>query len=228
MKGIGVDGHLGRRRRRESEGVQGVRRPVSTPSAPAHPSWRPEPRQRSRSRPASPKPRATSVGPGGTDPAGALWATRAKRRREGGGRSGARTPTRAEPAGEAGRAWDPGAPVAGPPPATAECPRCLPAGPPRKALSLRQPPRRLLPAPRPYNRRPAALPAARRGGSAAAQPSAKPTPGPEQVGSAGTRARARNLARGSEARVRVSGSPGDSRVNAPGTPSQWQEGPEWG
>lgn len=68
-----------------------------------------------------------------------------------GGRSRARTPTRAEPAGEAGRAWEPGAPAAGPPPATAECPRCLPAGPPRKALSLRQPPRRRLPAPRPYN-----------------------------------------------------------------------------
>lgn len=150
-RAIGVDGHLGRRRRRDSEGVQGVGRPVSTPSAPAHGSWRPEPRQRSRSRPASPKPPATSVRSHGGDPAGARRATRAKRRREGGGRSGARTPTRAEPAGEAGRAWEPGAPVAGPPPATAECPRCLPAGLPRKALSLRQPPRHRLPAPRPYN-----------------------------------------------------------------------------
>lgn len=67
------------------------------------------------------------------------------------GGAGPGPPTRVEPAGEAGRAWEPGAPVAGPLPATTECPRCLPAGPPRKALSLRQPPRRRLPAPRPYN-----------------------------------------------------------------------------
>lgn len=101
--------------------------------------------------PLRPRLRLPACGPRGGDPAGASWATRAKRRREGGGRSRARTPTRAEPAGEAGRAWEPGARVAGPPPATAECPRCLPAGPPRKALSLRQPPRRRLPAPHPYN-----------------------------------------------------------------------------
>lgn len=123
-------GNRGRWARRKSEGVQGIGRRVLTCvhpllSAPAHPSWRPEPRQRSLRRGLG----LLVCGPAEKTPQGLRWATRAKRRREGGGKRGAGTQTRAEPAGEAERAWEPGAPVAGPPPATAECPRCLPAGP---------------------------------------------------------------------------------------------------
>lgn len=142
---MGGWGEGGGESRRESRASGAQSTPVSNPSAPAHPSWRPEPRQRSQSGPTPRRARATSVRPGRETPLGFHWATRAKRWREGGGRSGARTPTRAEPAGEAERAWEPGAGVAGPPPATAECPRCLPAGPLRKALS----PCRRLPARRP-------------------------------------------------------------------------------
>lgn len=136
---------------RESRASSAESAPVSNPSAPAHPSWRPEPRQRSQSGPAPPRAPATSAQPGRETPLGFRWASRAKRWREGGGRSGAWTPTRAEPAGEAERAWEPGARVAGPPPATAECPRCLPAGLLRKALSPRQSLCRRLPAGRQYN-----------------------------------------------------------------------------
>lgn len=219
-RGFGGDGRLGRGRRRESEGVQGIgadgadSAPVSSPSAPAHPSWGPEPRQRSPSGPAPPRAPATSAQPGRETPLGFCWATRAKRWREGGGRSGARTPTRAEPAGEAERAWEPGAGVAGPPPATAECPRCLPAGPLRKALSPRRSLCRRLPARRPYNPpscSPPRSPERRQRG--AAQSSA--TPGQPQVGRAGTGARGRDPSRGSEAGIGVSGSRGASRGNCP-------------
>lgn len=110
-----------------------------------------------------------AVRSGRETPLGFIWATRAKRWREGGGRSGAWTPTRAEPAGEAERAWEPWAGVAGPPPATAECPRCLPAGPLRKALSPRQSLCRRLPARRPYNP-PSLQPAPQPSEKAAVQP----------------------------------------------------------
>lgn len=143
--------------------------PGSNRLAPAHPSWRPEPRQRSRSPTAPRRARASSLRSGRETPLGFIWATRAKRWREGGGRSGAWTPTRAEPSGEAERAWEPWAGVAGPPPATAECPRCLPAGPLRKALSPRQSLCRRLPARRPYNP-PSLQPAPQPSEKAAVQP----------------------------------------------------------